>query len=46
MKILTYAGVLPCLLSVHVNVEWPRFILSMLVLAGLLWYVVYAFVKR
>ncbi len=46
MKIHMYAGVLPCLLSVHVNVEWPRFILSVLVLGGLVGYVVYAFVKR
>ncbi len=46
MKLLTHAGVLVGLLSVHVNVAWPRFIISMIVLAGIVWFTVYSFVKR
>jgi hypothetical protein len=46
MKFLIHAAVLPGLLSVHVNVSWPRFLVSMAVLAGLVWYTVYSFVKR
>jgi len=46
MNFLAHTGVLLGMLSMHVNVEWPRFLVSMAVLAGLVWYMVYAFVKR
>ena len=46
MRLLTHAGVLLGLLSVHVNVSWPRFLVSMVVLGGVVWYTVYAWVKR
>jgi hypothetical protein len=46
MKFLLYAGVLPGLMEFHVNVDWPRFIVSMFVLAGMLWYAIYAWTKR
>ncbi|HTV82137.1 MAG TPA: hypothetical protein VME18_05765 [Acidobacteriaceae bacterium] len=46
MKLLTHPGVLIGLLSVQVNVDWPRLIVALLVLGGLLGYMVYSWVKR
>jgi len=46
MKLQMHAGALLGLLSVHVNVSWPRFLVSMVVLGGVVWYTVYAWTKR
>ena len=46
MKTPVDAAVLPCLISVHVNVDWPRFIFAMFVLAGLMAYMVYSWLSR
>lgn len=40
------AGVLTCLLSVHVNMDWPRFVVSLFVLAGMVGFMLYSWVKR
>jgi len=39
---------LPALASVtvHVDINWPRFVFSMLVLSGMLGYIVYAWLNR
>jgi hypothetical protein len=46
MKSLLDAGVLPGLLEIHVNVDWGRFLVSMIVIGCLLGYMVYSFMKR
>ncbi|HEX3987192.1 MAG TPA: hypothetical protein VHX13_11350 [Acidobacteriaceae bacterium] len=46
MKYLVDAGVLLGVLTVRVNMDWSRFILSMFVLAGLLGYMIYSWGKR
>ncbi|MGA7884265.1 MAG: hypothetical protein WCA44_00890 [Acidobacteriaceae bacterium] len=46
MKFPLDAGVLPGLLEYHVNVDWPRLLVSLLVFAGLLGYMVYSWMKR
>lgn len=46
MNFLTHTADLLGLLSVHVNVNWPRFLVSIIVLGGLVWYTVYAWVRR
>jgi hypothetical protein len=39
-------AVLTGLMTVQVNVSWPRFIVSMIVLAAMLGYMVYRWMKR
>lgn len=46
MKFLLDAGALPGLIEFHVNVDWPRLIVSMFVLAAILGYMVYSWMKR
>jgi hypothetical protein len=46
MKYLADAGVLLGVFSVRVNMDWPRFFVSMFVLAGLLGYMIYSWGRR
>lgn len=46
MTFLSNAGLLPGLLEIHVNIDWPRFIFAMFVLASILGYLIYSWVKR
>lgn len=46
MKIPGDLALLQGAVSIHPVIDWPRFVLAMLVFGGMLTYMVYALVKR
>ena len=46
VKLLLNPVVFAGLVEVHINMDWPRFIVSMCVVAGFLSYMVYSWVRR